>query len=456
MKKTLLGVEKRMSRRKAMVGIVMTLVFFQMSGIVVNATTEDAQSSRQVSRLDRLRGVLVDFKSPQLVQNSGSLFTLTVNLTRSRQFFPICFVANVLLRLKDESGEVNTVVIGSSGTKRFPIDQQSMVLQIPCLTCNNLISDVTNLVSGQTSELIFSEGSIGIQIRKGIGLWLESFARSHLKPNMPQWSNEGAPQFISLLESGLSSSDILWRIQRTSWLLQMVSHARANNPLIVWEPTEVVPAFVSNSNIYFNASVDDKTDQNGHFKVNLTVYNKFDFPVNTGFLVDISSQSFINSLIPMLKGSELYNVGYWYCSLQGHETRSMMLNCSFPDKGFERKKYNVSIGCAPFIDVNDTNIYGAYFYDFRWLVSIKPYYDIGAEAQSLVRKMWYNVPIFYGTPSPSGQIFQTRTESIYYQGNEPFDTLIEHIDPSLLILILVLIGIPYTLFILLIVKNIRK
>ncbi|MCJ7572273.1 MAG: hypothetical protein MUO82_10440 [Candidatus Thermoplasmatota archaeon] len=210
------------------------------------------------------------------------------------------------------------------------------------------------------------------------------------------------------------------------------------------------------------ASIDNETDTKGHFKVNVTIWNNLNFDVNASIIVDMSDRSVVSSLLPMLKGYTIYNVGYWIGSVKKNNYKSTEISCIFPDKGFDKKNYIITVACAPFIDIGGNNFYGIYFYNLRWQIGVKPYYIINDNTSRVIQKVWYNLPIFYGMPATSGQIFNATIKSILYNGNTSGDILIDEItknlldQPLFLLLIVFLIGTPYTLMILLIYRNVRN
>jgi hypothetical protein len=419
---------------------------------------------------DFLRGVKIDFTPPSIVQNSGSYFILNVTLTRTRMR-PIFFSIVVLLRLEDEFGRDHTVRIGSKPYVFFPPNEKSITVCIPCITTHDIASDVSCLFSGETSEWKSPNGNIGVQINRVCRwviddiIWKILITDKIEAGKWSQWSSEQTTQFISSLElisTVWKNSGAINKFRFISAMSIIISHARARNKMIVWKPTTILPSFISSTNVSMDATIDNETDENGRFKVNVNIKNSLDIGINALVLVDMSDRSFINSLLPMFKGITIYNVGHRNCSVNKSSNYSTQIDCAFSDKGFDKKNYKITVECAPSIAVGNSNLYGIYFYNLRWQMLIKPYYIIDGNVSSLIREMWYNTPIFYGKPAASGQIFQTQKEPILYKGKTPVDKIINEVtqtlldQPLFLLLIVFLIGTPYTLIILLIYRNVRK
>lgn len=418
---------------------------------------------------DFIRGVKIDFTPPPIVQNSGSYFILNVTLTRTRTH-PIIFSIVVFMKLKDEFGRDHAVRIGSKPYVFFPPKNESITVCIPCITQHELASDASCLFSGVTSKYDLPQGSIGVRIDK-VGRWIidDILWRMLTKDEIDaekfsEWPSQ-ATQFISFLES----ISTIWKnfgpISKfgvISSLSLFLSHVNAKNKTTVWKDTNILPSFISSSNISMNATIENKTDNTGHFTVNVTIKNNLDIDVHALVCVDMSDQSFVNKLVPMFKGYTIYNVGYWKCFVSKHGNNWTKISCNFPGKGFEKKYYQIVAECTPYIDVGKSNIYGLYFFTIRWNTFIKPFYIVNESVSNQIKNMWFNTPIFYENPLTPGQIFQTQREQTLYQGKTSGDILINEAtqsildQPIFLLLIVFLIGTPYTLIILLIYRNIRN
>jgi hypothetical protein len=450
--------------------LILTFLTLSISTPIITGMPDNIETSVPEYKKDFLRGVKIDFTPPKMVQNSGSSFVLNVTITRTR-IRPIIFSIVVFMRLKDEFGKDHTVRIGSKPYVIFPQNAESIIVSIPCLTKHDFASDANCLFSGATSGYNLSDGSIGVRIDR-VSRWVfdDIFWKVLIKDNIEpekwsEWTSEEITQFISLLEriSTLwKNSGTIFKFRCISALSIFMSHATARNKMIVWEKTKILPSFISSTEISMNATIDNETDDNGHFKVSVTIKNNLDTDVYALVLVDMSDRSFINSLLPMFKGITIYNVGYWKCFVKKYESNWTEIQCNFSDKGFDKKDYKIVVECAPYIPMGNSNLYGVYFFDMRWQMLIKPYYIINGKATNLIREMWYNTPIFYGKPSASGQLFQIKSESILYKGNTSADKLIDDVtkklldQPLIVLLIVFLIGAPYTLIVLLIYRNIRK
>jgi hypothetical protein len=444
-----------MSRGKCVCVLFLLLILIPIasSPCLVVAQTQDNGITRQ----DYLRGIKIDFTPPKIVQNSGSFFLLNITLTRIR-LRPTYFSIDVLLRLKDDFGREHTVVIGSQPILHFPMKNLSFTVCVPCFTNHDLISDMACLFSHQTSALENQTGSIGVQIKRFGRWWIDDsicrFMIRKLDVSWPLWSSNQASDFFSSFKSIINWQ---FRFRLLQILQDWGSHRRAKNDMIEWQDTNIVPSFASSNDVYFDVvSMRKETTTDGKFNVTMAFYNNLDMPIQTSITIDLSDQSFLNTIMPMLKGNMIYNVGYGNVNISPKGTYIATFNCSFPDRGFNREEYPITIESAPYISVGRTNIYGAYFYNVRFQTLVKPYYVVNASALALIQNVWYNLPIFYGTPSPSQQIFQTNHSTILYQGktqmektlDQATDTLLS--QPAFFFILLFLIGIPYSLFILLI------
>lgn len=377
------------------------------------------------------------------------------------------------MRLKDEFGKDHTVRIGTKPFVYFPACETSITVCIPCFTRHDFASDISCLFSGTTSEYNFSNinnESIGVRIDK-IPRWcIENFfwkkiLTDEFEPEKwSEWSDEQTTEFISILNffNNLWSNSLTMKFRFIFLLSIIISHNNAKNNMIQWKKTTIIPSFIRSTEVNMKADIDNETDEYGNFKVNVNISNNLKVDVYALILVDMSDRSFINSLFPMLKGLTIYNVGNKSIFIKASEKKSVEIQCKFPDNGFDEKTYDIVVECAPYLPMNESNMYGIYFFNMRWKMLIKPYYIVNGKVTSMIRDMWYNTPIFYSKPVALQQIFQTQRKNIVYNGNRSIDILVNDITDSLidqplfLIIIIFLIGAPYTLIVLLIYRNIRE
>jgi len=459
--------------KKIYIPIVGLLIFILLAPtcLPVHASgSNEVTTSIKNSLTDVIRGIKIDFKPPSIVQEAGSYFILNVTLTHMKiKPRPIVFSLSVYLNLKNEYGWNHTVKIGSKPFVFLP-PGKSITIAVPCFTQHNLGMNINALFAGKTSPFNLSKGLIGVKIDK-IGAWLvQDLLWKFLvtdKINIKQWSEwttQETEQFISsleLLSNVWKNSGGLAKIRVFSGLSIIANLLRPHIPLIVWKDTRILPAFICCSKIRMTANIPNSTEKNGSFRVTVTVIN--DLPIDTSviILVDMSDQTFVNTLFPSLKGLTIYNLGFLNKTIKKNDTNTWVINCSFPDKGFDRKQYNITVECGPYIPINDSSLYGIFYYNFRWKMLVKPYYVVNATVTNFIQELWFNAPIFWGNP-PIGQIFQTNQSPILYTGTTSTDIMINQItnslleQPLLLFLIFFLIGTPYILIVLLIYVIVQK
>lgn len=437
--------------------------------LVHAAGSNDVKASLKDFITDRRRGIKIDFTPPLIVQEAGSFFILNVTLSHVK-IRPVVFSLSVYLNLKNEFGWNHTVKIGSKPYVFFPPGQGSITVAIPCFTQHNLAANINAMFAGEASHFNVSKAWIGVKIDK-LGAWFvqdcfwEFLVTDKIDAKQwSEWSTQETQRFISFLE--LISN--LWKNSGGFAKIRVLSSAsilmnllRPHFPLIVWKNTSVLPAFVCCSRIKMKASIENRTDANGNFKVRVNITNNLPVNVHVQVLVDMSDQSIFNTLLPVFKGQTMYNLGFLATTLNSSETKNRTILCSFPDKGFDKKKYNITVEFGPYIPIGNTSLWGIFFYDFRWKMLVKPYYIVNGSVSNSIQELWFNAPIFYGE-TPGGQIFQDNHSQILYTGKTSTDIAINQItnslfeQPLLLILIIFLIGAPYILVILLIYVIVQK
>jgi hypothetical protein len=193
----------------------------------------------------------------------------------------------------------------------------------------------------------------------------------------------------------------------------------------------------------------------------VNIANNLAVDVNVVVLVDMSDQSIFNYFLPMFKGQTMYNLGFLNTRINAGASTTQIIPCVFPGKGFDKKKYNITVECGPFISIGNASAYGIYFFYDRWNLMVKPNYFVSGKVSNLIRELWFNAPIFYGEP-PMGVMFQANHSQILYEGKSSTDLTINRIttslfdQPLLLLLFIALIAIPYALIVLLIYVVVQK
>jgi hypothetical protein len=459
--------------KKTYIPIVCLLIFLFLvpTCIPVHASgSNEVTTSIENHLTDVIRGVKIDFTPPSIVQEAGSYFILNITLTHMKiRPRPIVFSLSVYLNLKNEYGWDHTVKIGSKPFV-FLTRGKSITVAVPCFTRHNLGMNINAMFAEKVFPFNLSKARIGVKI-DNIFAWVgQDLLWKFLvtdKINAKQWSEwtpQEAEQFISsleLLSNVWKNAGGLAKIRVLSGFSILANLLRPHNPLIVWKNTSILPAFACCSKIRMTANISNKTEQNGRFNVTVKVTN--DLPINASLLilVDMSDQTFANTLFPALRGLTLYNLGSLNNTIKKNETKTWVINCSFPGKGFDRKLYNISVEFCPFIPINNSSLYGVFFYNFRWKMLIKPYYVVNATVTNLIQEFWFNAPIFWEEPTLK-QIFQTNRSQILYTGKTSTDIMFNQITnglferPLLLFLIIFLIGAPYVLIVLLIYVIVQK
>jgi len=453
--------------------IINILILLSIGQTVVADKAPNIKSNITDNIRDFIRGVKVEFTPPPIIQNSGSLFPLSLTLTRTRTFRPIIFSIVIFMRLKDDLGRNLAVPIGFKPYVIFPVNKKSMTVYIHCITQHDLAKDASCLFINNfnTSCFNYTQGSIGVRIEKirhGISEYLlwKTFVVDKIDPEKwSQWTPDQVTQFISFLDlisKMWKNSGMIPKFLILSSLYSFSNHVNARNKMIVWKDTKILPSFISGTDVSLKTIIDNKTDSTGHFKVNVTVINNMDTDINAVVLVDMSQDPFKNTFIPMLKGITIYNVGSWKCFVNKHDKNMTTILCSIPDAGFDRQYYTITVECSPYIFINNSNLYGYYFFDIRWNIGIKPHYTVSQHVTNLIQNMWYNTPIFYGEPGVTNQIFQTNKKVIVYNGNTSIDKIIDMVTRSILshtqwlLLLIFLIVTPYVLTILRIYEIIHQ
>lgn len=419
---------------------------------------------------NRTRGITIDFTPPPIVQEAGSYFILNVSLTRVR-IRPVFISLSVYLNLKNEFGRNHTVLIGSKPNIIFPPDKKSLTVTIPCFTTHDLTANINAMFAGETSSFIMSPGWIGVRLsglailKKKNNPWTLQFTDIMNTKQLSLWSIDERQQFFTFFEMLHNSGKNNERNGILKFLLStassMISVLRGYSPFLIWKKTCVIPAFVCCSKINMITHIENKTDKDGNFNVTVNIANNLAVDVNVLVLVDMSDQSIFNYYLPMFKGQTMYNLGFLYTRINAGASITQIIPCVFPGKGFDKKKYNITVECGPFISIGNASAYGIYFFYSRWQLKVKPYYVVSGKVSNLVQELWFNAPIFYGEP-PMGVMFQANHTQILYAGKTSTDLSINRIttslfdQPLLLLLFIALIAIPYVLIVLLIYVVVQK
>ena len=400
--------------------IVLSLLFVApsiYSGFLVSGKSVDDDTPI----IDYIRGVKVDFEPPKIILDCGCYFLLNVTISRTKSVMrPRYFSISVFLKTEDKYGIIKIIPIGSIASVFLPITEDEVKISIPCFTNNKMLQYLYDLYFGKKYEFELSKGSIGVRI--------ESFSCRYLLEavlsKMKLWLNEAViwrvhRWFISGFPTNRPPENVyrlLSRIHRFSSIL------RNMDATIVWRDVNLSPPFVCSKKINFEyVNVSNKTDPNGKFKVSFKISNHLDEDIKIVMHIDLSEKSFINLLFPVAK-EMTYNAGIFLEKIPANEYIIRTVNCSFPEQIFNRKNYSVSVECAPYIPIGRTNKFGILFFDIRWMIFVKPRYVASGYIENSARKLWYNLPIFWGDPQKAA-IFPVHYDSISYKGKIPSEEI---------------------------------
>jgi len=341
---------------------------------------------------------------------------------------PTAFSVSVFLKVKDEYGIPRTTKIGMLPYVYIPPGQWKKNVSVPCLTTNNLLSDLYCLRTGEKHEFNPGDAKIGVRLDRPVRWGAEALYWRLLTSNFPEiatglFSNFSGPIWWIVMMAGpwIESMPILNKMRAIYFLQRINSIKTSINPSIVWKKTNVTSPFICSKNITLKADVDKKTDKNGNFNVSVTISNDFDIEINAAIVVDISDEPFFNSLLPTTKETR-YNVKFKEKRLSPNESVTWSMKCSFPKGNFLKKNYTVRVECGPYIPIGCSNQFGIYTFTLRWLLLIKPNYKVNTSVQNKIRNFWYNLPLYNDTKNTnSTEIFPAKNKEIMYLGPSPTD-----------------------------------
>ncbi len=416
--------------RKTKSTIVLLTICLIAPSIFSLPVVANQQNNRDTPIIDYLRGIEIEFKPPKIILDCGSLFFLDVNLTKRRNLLPIVFSISVFLKVEDEFEKSKITRIGLLPFVYVPpFYRKTFTISVPCFTTNDLLSNLQCIRSEEAKEFMIKKASIGVKIDRGVrwgldGLLWRTFVNDGFK--MKNWLLQYNNEVISRLFITEGSSIIRHPLNkmRISSLLSIVnSRIKDHNRFIVWEEVNVSSPIVCSKKVLFECDADNETDDKGKFIVNVSITNDLDEDVSVLVLVDIADTPFFNSLRPIMKDT-LYCTGFLEVNISAHDSIKRTINCSFPSGGFFRKWYTLTIECAPYIPIGDISQFGILFFDIRWSMLIKPNYMVDGYVQSLIRKVWYNLPILFAGPE-SKLVVSAVHQEIFYRGETPEDVVVE-------------------------------
>ena len=268
--------------------------------------------------IDFIRGLEIKFDSPQLIQDCGGVFLLNVTFTKTKLMnLPRLFSASVFLKIKDEFNKNKIIRIGSQPFIYIPSSHISTTVSIPCLTNNNFLTNLYRLRSGEKNEFKIRDAAIGVRIEKAPH-WIlfDRFLWNSLVINEIQgevWFQVGDNTLWRSFKDNslLPDRKPVMTFRLFSFLQWSNSRFKERNPFIVWDDIKVVSPFVCSKDVFIDYyRIDEKTDKNGTFQVNVSITNNLNENITAGVLIDMSDQPIINTLVPVLKVTR-YNVGYF-------------------------------------------------------------------------------------------------------------------------------------------------
>jgi hypothetical protein len=383
------------------------------------------------SIFDFIQGVKIDFTPPDLIQDCGSYFILNVTLTRERPHIFHSFSLSVFLKVEGGFGN-NIFLIGSKNFVYFPPFTNKITVQIPCITKNNIITNIQKINTIEKNKCKINEASIGVKISK-IGKWcFEGFIwrlitrnyitiKKYFQNEYPSCKYPTLCDFIlygsyNLFNYNMFPQNFIKIIYRFNIFLNNIRYL---SRFITWKTVNIVEPFIRSTNFEINKlEIDNETNEHGDFKLNLTVYSKENYEVKIVILIDISDKPFMSSIIPSVTKDTSYNVGHYIGYLEPDQSLDLSFDCSFPNQSFSEKDYEISIEIAPFIPIDNSSIFGPLFYDFRYKFFNLPNYYINGTVLKLVKELWYNTPIYYGDKN-TATAFLTKYEKIKYKGETP-------------------------------------
>lgn len=319
--------------------------------------------------------------------------------------------------------------------------KEEIIVQIPCLTFNNTLSNLKCLKTYETSDIKFINGSIGVRISK----W-------------PLWVIEGI-LWNYFIRQGLLLNTAPSNIFRYSSLRQIFfSSSRSFNRSIEWDDSvKFVHPFVCTNKIkLYNVTLrtdnhDKLVDKNENITITFNVTNNLEEDIILSTLVDMSNEKIYNDLFPSLP-EEIYNLGFNETVVkEGKQNQTIWINCTFPNKSFRRTTYQVTLECAPYINIQNSNLFGLYGYNYRYKTLVAPFYLENETVKEAAKRFWYNLPIFNATEDEDQPIFLTRYFDVNYTGKTPTEELVQEVLGELekhyfeIVKWILIIIIPYAL-----------
>lgn len=403
---------------------------------VIDARSQPKENNTPL--IDFIRGYNIDFTPPEPILECGQSFNLDVNLTKTRLQLPFAFSVSVFLELTDEYGIKKVTRIGMLPYV-VPSANRNFTVSVPCLTMENFASNLLCLKSGQKRKVDFYDAKIGVKIDKPMNWGLQGLFWRLVTNNLPELSlglfndTEGPVwQFIALCGSWAHSMPLLNQFRLLYILQRINSFFKGISPTIVWKETKIIRPFVCTDKVTFNAVVPDKTDEHGRFDITVYTTNNLNVAINTSIIVDVTDEGFINTLMPTAQPTH-YNVGYNDTKIESGKIKPVRISCKFTGGNFIKKDYIVRVEVGPYINIGDTNQFGIYFYNIRWLTLVKPNYKVDTNATEAIQKFWYNLPLFDAT---STSIFPYKDYTIAYKGHEE-PTIIDEVNKTVTSVLLI-------------------
>lgn len=403
--------------------------------------------------IDLFRILKIDFETPDLIQDCGSMFFLKINVTKIKFLnSPMLFSITVLLKTKDDYGRNIINFIGSEPFIYLPYYITSKTITMPCFTNKNFTNNLYRLNSQAKHPIEIYEGSIGVRIERFPRWFSDGLIGFIGKRNFFQKTWESLMNYFwiqtyqslsietngnnKILQDITLDNNIFYK-QRFKTLYRLfsifnilISNMINTNRCIIWKDVNLIRPFVCSDDISISSSyviIDNKTDENGNFTAILKIVNNLKYDINVRGDVDILETPFINTIIPSID-TKFYNAGYFEDEIPKNDYVVKIINCSFPkDQIFQNKTYLIKLEFNPYLYVGNSNKFGFFFFDLRWKTYLEPKYHVNKTVTSSIKNMWYNVPIFYGE-SGEIDIFPYYYDEIQYIGPTPDDEFEEALD----------------------------
>jgi len=422
-------------RRTKKTFVILTFILFLFSFFSNIIISEETQSFR-LDLNEKLRGIKIDFKPPRNLSNCGSLFNLTVHLENLRNL-PKIFSLVVFM----EIGEGNSKIIQRIGIKPYvhlhgksEIKGKSKLdIEVPCLTHYDISKNLGNLKSLETSDFDIKSGRIGVKIARFGWRIIDGLLWNYFINNNLIF-NTALITIFNDLSFGQNMKNII----------------RSNDPFIKWSNTitNFSNPFVSTNGIIIKdvnintGQPNNQVGKNDTINVTFTIINKLDYDITLSTLVDMSNDKIINDVFPSLP-EEIYNLGFNKTIVNKSECKQINLTCRFPNRSFRRANYVITVECAPYIDIKDSNIFGVYFYDYRYKTLITPFYYEDEVVMEEAETFWYNLPIFNKRTDETEPLFLMFSDNVTYVDETPYEEIAEEVLNLIQekYLILIIIGI---------------